>query len=77
MALSPITPSYQLDRFTSNGERCGFELAGAMVMSSFDAIHDDPFTTKDDFLFVQAEIKGPKQGNPASKFKGIGVFPCY
>ena len=69
MALSPLTPSYQLDRFTSNGERCGFELAGAMVMSPFDARHDDPFTTKDDFLFVQAEIKGPKQGNPASNLR--------
>jgi len=69
MALSPMTPSYQLDRFTSNGERSSFELAGAMVISSFDARHDDPFTTKDDFLFVQAEIKGPKQKNPASNLR--------
>jgi len=69
MALSPLAPSYQLDRFTSNGERSSFELAGAMVMSSFDTRHDDPFTTKDDFLFVQAEIKNPKQGNPASNLR--------
>ena len=58
-----------MDIIKSSGEKSSLEVAGPLIMESFDQNQIDPFITENDYLFLQAEIKTVKEGNPASNLR--------
>jgi hypothetical protein len=69
MSSTRLNPSYQMDIIKSSGEKSSLEVAGPLIMESFDQNQIDPFITENDYLFLQAEIKTVKEGNPASNLR--------
>ena len=68
MSLPGLSPCYQMDQIISIGKESSVEVAGPMVMEPYTE-ENDPFYSINDYLFVQAEIKSVKQGNPASNLR--------
>ncbi len=65
MPFTRLNPCYQLDRITSNGDRSLFEIAAPLITGTVDGL----FASEDDILFLEAEIKKPGEGDPASNLR--------
>ena len=67
MSYTKLQPSYQFDRISSTGNKCLIEIAAPLVMGNDYFLESNtPFESEYDFLFVEAEIKNPGDGDPAS-----------
>lgn len=69
MTSTRLPACYQMDIIKSSGEKSSLEVAGPLIMESFDLDQIDPFITENDYLFLQAEIKTVKEGNTASNLR--------